>query len=522
MCGGVVCLLMGVAWGGVFAQTPGEEAPPPQQAGAPTLQVKTQIVVLDISVTDKKGNPVNNLTRDDFTILEDKVPQRVRYFELPSEHHMPDEDQGKMVVHSSADLKKIGNAPITLLVLDETNTAFTDEAYARYCMNKYLDRQPVVMPQPTTLLVATDTHFNVIQDFTQDREALRTAVKKHMPELPMSMMRSGANSSGAAERMSHTLGALYQIAKASGGVAGRKTIIWVGAGFPSFDVEQMSAPVADAVQSAMKRITQTLLESHVTLFTIDPTVNITSVNPMETPEDLQYAEDQSDGQPYDDQIKFSTLAPATGGTALFSRNDIDKEVETAIQQGANFYTLSYSPTNRSADTNVYRKIRVVMKNPEWTAVTRDGYFPRVSDTANPFDKPDATPKDKAAQLNMDLTNAAMSNMTFEAVSVAVERAAPASFKLNIPLKDLTWNDVAGGTHQAEITVEVVAFSAKDKVLGHFGTELVARTAADPIKHADAQAGFVVPYAVPASAARLRFVVRDAVSGKIGTADLKTK
>src|SRR5271168_1087210 len=55
-----------------------------------TLKVTTRIVVLDVVVTDKKGNLVHrDLTRDDFTVFEDKQPQNIRSFEPPSEHRMP-------------------------------------------------------------------------------------------------------------------------------------------------------------------------------------------------------------------------------------------------------------------------------------------------------------------------------------------------------------------------------------------------------------------------------------------------
>jgi len=493
----------------LHAQEPQDVPPPP--SGSSSLKVTTRIVQLDVTVTDKAGNPVNNLTKDDFTVYEDKIVQPVRYFELPSAHHMPPGD--KAIVNSTADLAKIGNAPTTILVLDELNTSFEDMAYARYCIDRYLVAQPAVMPQPTTLLVV------VIHDYTQDREALREAAKKHFPEYPWKMMKSGANSGGAAERMSASLGSLYQVAKASSGTPGRKTIIWVGRGFPTVDVDQLSAKTADLLQDAMKRMVQTLLESHITLFTIDPTVNTSTVNMMETPEDLQYAEDNNDGQPFNDEVKFSTLAPATGGTALFSRNDIDKEVATSVLQGANYYTLSYSPTNKSDDVLLYRRILVVMKNPALLAVTRDGYYPRVSDTANPFESSTTTPTEAKAQLEMDMTTAAMGAMTFNGVPVTAERAEAGKFNLKIPLKGLSWAAKENNINQAEISVVVVAFSSKDKALGHFGTELLAKTTADPAKNPDAKASFSVPYVVPPSATRIRFVVRDAVTGKIGTAEL---
>ena len=66
-----------------------------------TLKVTTRIVVLDVVVTDKKGNLVHrDLTRDDFTIFEDKHPQTIRSFEPPSEHRMPPSETA--IVNSAA------------------------------------------------------------------------------------------------------------------------------------------------------------------------------------------------------------------------------------------------------------------------------------------------------------------------------------------------------------------------------------------------------------------------------------
>src|ERR1035438_1372388 len=91
-----------------------------------TLHVDTQIVLLDVSVTDASGRPVTDLRQDEFRITEKKVPQTIASFEPPSAHALPAVDVGKVVVDSTADLGKIGEAPVTLLVLDELNMTFAD------------------------------------------------------------------------------------------------------------------------------------------------------------------------------------------------------------------------------------------------------------------------------------------------------------------------------------------------------------------------------------------------------------
>src|ERR1700739_1369675 len=61
----------------------------PQAAGTPTFQLSSSLVFLDVTVLDKKGNPVvTGLTKDDFTITEDRKPQRIFSFEAPDAHQL--------------------------------------------------------------------------------------------------------------------------------------------------------------------------------------------------------------------------------------------------------------------------------------------------------------------------------------------------------------------------------------------------------------------------------------------------
>jgi hypothetical protein len=70
-----VCLMAPFA---VFGQAP-SAAP-----AAPTLKVTTHLVVLNVVVTDKKGNPVTNLSKADFTVLENEQRQIIDTFEGPA------------------------------------------------------------------------------------------------------------------------------------------------------------------------------------------------------------------------------------------------------------------------------------------------------------------------------------------------------------------------------------------------------------------------------------------------------
>ena len=43
---------------------------------------RISVVPIDVRVVDRKGNPVTDLKQEDFTVLEDGVPQPIQRFEL--------------------------------------------------------------------------------------------------------------------------------------------------------------------------------------------------------------------------------------------------------------------------------------------------------------------------------------------------------------------------------------------------------------------------------------------------------
>ena len=52
------------------------QEPPPQQEKIPEFAVGTELVRIDVVVTDENGQPISSLTRDDFALFEDESPRR--------------------------------------------------------------------------------------------------------------------------------------------------------------------------------------------------------------------------------------------------------------------------------------------------------------------------------------------------------------------------------------------------------------------------------------------------------------
>ncbi len=482
-----------------------------QPSGLTTLKISTRIVVLDVVVTDKKGNLVTTgLGKDDFTIVEDRVPQTILSLELPSAHVLP----AGVEVKSSADLKKIGDAPVTVLVLDELNTRFEDMAYSRNAMVKYLQAQPAVLKQPTVLLLATNTRFVQMHDYTQNRDELIDQIKHRMPEYPSKMM-AGRGGAAAVERMAQSLASLEQIAQASSGTAGRKNVIWVGNGFPSADLVGVDPVTAATIEAAVKQCTDMLLAARITMYTINPTLNSTVTLDVETPEDLTSAESDTGGELYAGTVQFSTFAPATGGRSFLSRNDINNEIAEGIAAGANYYTMSYAPSNRTDDAQKYRNIRIVMKDPNLRATTRNGYYPPTVATTNIAST--EAPKQAKAQLELDISSAVNSAISYNGLDIKATHVGEL-WVLQVKPNGLDWRGANAQTATTEVTVMAAWYSDKGKLLGHAGKEM---TASRPVGgDAEKSVVFSLPVTMSGNAARLRFVVRDASSGHMGTVDVK--
>ncbi len=508
-----LCCLLSAA-----LDAPAQQAALPQ-ANAPTLTVTARIVELDVVVTNKKNQIVPGLTAKDFNVFEDGKRQAIRYFEGVSGHALP----AGVVIHSTADLARAPGAPVTLLVLDELNTRYEDMSFARYDLKKYLDAQPAMLTQPTELLVVSNSRFQVLCDFTMDRQSLLTALDKHFPEYPWRLMRSGKGGPGAAERLAMSLESLEQIAQSTAGHPGRKSILWVGTGFPAINTNESTNAQAAVIQQAIQHVIGMMRDSRVTLDIIDPTITSAGTVLIQTPDDLDAAEDQNGEDPFEGDVNFQLLAPATGGSLYATRNDIDAEIAESIRDGNNFYTLSYSPKDDGSDKGLYRRIHVQVNLPGLTATTRNGYY--VDSVAPPPPTTPATLNLDLKKMAADLGAAANGNLAYTGLAVSAHALSDAPDKqgvvhlaVTVDARGLDFSLLPDGGSKAEVTVLVAGFDRKNRMIGHTIQEMTAHV--PPGDSAAQAATFQLPVEIMPHTTRLRVVVRDAVSGRMGTADIQ--
>jgi len=212
-------------------------------------------------------------------------------------------------------------------------------------------------------------------------------------------------------------------------------------------------------------------------------------------------------------ITMAGMAESTGGAAFFNRNDVDRLIEKSALYGNSFYTLSYSPSTISEDPKEFRKIRVVMKNPNYKAVAREGYYP---EAPPPPPMLNGKPSDR---LVYDLSMAARSMMVYDGVPITVSRDTPTgdAFTIHVDERAIDWVDNGTSPRTADLAVLVASFDKKGKMLSRNAQTMTAQapplSAGEPPRKRAINIHVKMPAATPV--ARMRFVVRVAATGKVG-------
>jgi hypothetical protein len=87
---------------------------------------------------------------------------------------------------------------------------------------------------------------------------------------------------------------------------------------------------------------------------------------------------------------MNAMADATGGRSFVNTNDLSKATASAIEEGYNFYTLTYTPTNSAHDGKL-RKIKLQLDRPGLKLSYRQGYYASDPEKITPDTaKPDAS------------------------------------------------------------------------------------------------------------------------------------
>jgi len=124
-----------------------------QDAATTTIAVDVKVVTLPVTVRDKHGKIVRDLTKDDFTLQEDGRPQNIKYFSQDA------------------------NLPLTLGLLVDTSRSQTHVLEAERNASRSFLEQMLAQPKDKAFLIHFDREVELLQDLTSSREKLQAALE---------------------------------------------------------------------------------------------------------------------------------------------------------------------------------------------------------------------------------------------------------------------------------------------------------------------------------------------------------
>jgi VWFA-related protein len=284
---------------------------------APPGQIRVQVNLVNLfaTVRDKHKAIVTGLKQDDFQVYEDGQLQEITYFSAES------------------------NLPITLGILVDTSGSETYMLPAeKDAASRFLGR--VLRKGDLAMVMSFDLDVDLLADFTDDRGMLNRAINRAQINAPSGGMIAQGPLPTSGTGGTNFYDAVYLAAHDKlSGEAGRKAIVVLT------DAEDTGSKLnlQDAIEAAQR--TDTVV--HILLVAADG----------------------------GDQGVAKRLTDESGGRTIVVRSE--KNLEAAFDQISeelrSQYTVGYTPTNKKHDGS-YRKIKVEMKDKEYSVLTRRGYY----------------------------------------------------------------------------------------------------------------------------------------------------
>jgi hypothetical protein len=358
-----------------------------------------------------------------------------------------------------------------------------------------------------------------------------------------------------------TLEALNQIAAYVSGIKGRKNLIWFTDGmplniFPDGGTNDLIG-ITDYSKD-LRKTTDLLTAAEVAVYPVDARglFNNPAISAAVAPTGLSGKNAAQKGaKDAEAQMKFAqktaqehlgmeAVAEATGGVAYYNTNDLKTAVSKAIENGANYYGLSYVPPSLKYDGR-YHSISVKVDKPGVKLAYRTGY--NADDIANNAITPELTLATTAPEPYGNNMAASMgrgvptsSQLLFDVrvqpttmapkptdppvlgtldEKLATRKLVRYDFEYVFPARELSFAEAPGGVHKGSVEFDIVAYDVYGKRITSLSQTLpLPLTATQYAQMVKSQTPFrfFQQIDLPQGEMFIRVGVLDGISDKVGT------
>ena len=518
--------------------------------GGKRLEFKSQttLVQVPVIVTDAAGAHIHQLTKSDFSVLEDGKRQHISGFEeiIPGENAVA-APANAVGAYTNIPSRQNELTALTIIVLDEINTPFLSQSSARQQLIKYLGRH-LETTHPIGLIVLGNKGMSVLSRLNSDPATLIAALKNASGTVSemekfnddgKAMAATGEPGKGItpgglpigaspevaiqhfilkqdaaeapyiqARAVENTLRGFLQLAMYLSGLPGRKSVIWVTGSFPFYLDSFTSVPGDPSLRTLYERSLKALNDAQVAVYPVDARGLLTDSTYSGEFTGSMLGSGATDSLNQATLTSLKTFAKMTGGLAYYSTNDLAGAVDGALKDSSSYYLLTYYLDQKKNNPG-WRDLKVTVSRKDAQVRARAGYL-----VTNVAANPEVTRK---ADIDFAL------NSPFESTGVRVREQwlgidpkggkAVVAFAVKVPAEDL----IDEG-YKNRFDVDFVA-QAVSKGIARGGVSQSIKGAVAPDKLAKLKADGIFYQSrleLPPGNYQVRFVVRDNLSGKIGS------
>ncbi|MFZ0313811.1 MAG: VWA domain-containing protein [Candidatus Korobacteraceae bacterium] len=376
------------------------------------FKAHTTLVQVPVVVTDAAGKHIQGLTKADFRILENGKPQTIDGFQeiVPSTSVLaPSTSPAGTFTNVTPDESQPRS--LTVIVLDEVNTPFLSQAYARGQLIKYLANH-LDATQPLGLMVIDRKGLTELSGLDADPAQLIAILKKasgkvsemerfsgdaqaaasvgSQPSSVLGGIRPGDSPEAKirgfilqqdainaadtqARAIETTLRAFLSLAWSLSGVPGRKSLVWVTGSFP-FTLDSFAAVPGDANTRALyERTLKSLNDAQISVYPLDARGLTTDPKYSADTEGSMLSPQAPDALRQASLNSLKNFAEMTGGIAYYNTNDLAGAFGRAVQDSSSYYLLSYYLDHHDNKPG-WRKLQVVVARKDAEVRARAGYL----------------------------------------------------------------------------------------------------------------------------------------------------
>lgn len=375
-----------------------------QPSPAP-LRSQSNLVRIDVEVTDKSGRPIKGLRQDQFTVYDDGKAQPISIFSYSDIENMesatagdsrpitlPVDNLGPNSVPADTVNDRIRDRRLIVLFFDFTSMQTDDLVRAHDAAEKFIQRQ--LTPADLVAMVGFSSDLSVIVNFTNDRSALEKGVAKIRPgvssDLGTPLYAAAENGeydvqqyTGDAFTADETefnvfntdqkLAAVEGIVDILSAIPGRKLLVEFTGGITQTGEEN---------RTALRAATDAANRADVSIYSIDArglfstppggdvTANAATGTSMFTGASVFHQTDQRE----DSRDTLATLSYDTGGRAFFDLGDLSDAFPEIQKENNGYYLIGYTLPNGIKLDGSWHAIRVKVNAPGAHVHFRNGYY----------------------------------------------------------------------------------------------------------------------------------------------------